>query len=30
MQRAQLIKKLGVSSAAKLGRLAERLQHLPD
>ncbi len=30
MQRAQLMTKLGVSSAAELGRLAERLQHLPD
>ena len=30
MQRAQLMKKLGASSAAELGRLAERLQHLPD
>ena len=30
MQRAQLMTKLGVSSAAELGRLAERLQHLSD
>ncbi|MDS4068041.1 MAG: response regulator [Candidatus Competibacter sp.] len=30
LQRAQLMAKLGVSSAAELGRLAERLQHLPD
>ena len=31
MQRAQLMTKLGASSAAELGRLAERLQHLlPD
>jgi FixJ family two-component response regulator len=30
MQRAQLMAKLGASSAAELGRLAERLQHLPD
>jgi FixJ family two-component response regulator len=30
MQRAQLMKKLGATSAAELGRLAERLQHLPD
>ncbi|NEX22380.1 response regulator transcription factor [Thiorhodococcus mannitoliphagus] len=30
MQRAQMMTKLGVSSAAELGRLAERLQHLPD
>jgi FixJ family two-component response regulator len=30
MQRAQLMAKLGAGSAAELGRLAERLQHLPD
>jgi FixJ family two-component response regulator len=30
LQRAQLMAKLGVGSAAELGRLAERLQHLPD
>ncbi|EIC19373.1 MULTISPECIES: response regulator transcription factor [Thiorhodovibrio] len=30
MQRAQMMTKLGVSSAAELGRLAERLQSLPD
>jgi FixJ family two-component response regulator len=30
MQRAQLMAKLGVTSAAELGRLAERLRHLPD
>ena len=30
MQRAQMMVKLGASSAAELGRLAERLQHLPD
>ena len=30
LQRAQLMAKLGVSSAAELGRLAERLQHLSD
>ena len=30
MQRAQLMTKLGATSAAELGRLAERLQHLPD
>ena len=30
LQRAQLMAKLGVTSAAELGRLAERLRHLPD
>ena len=30
LQRAQLMTKLGASSAAELGRLAERLQQLPD
>ena len=30
LQRAQLMAKLGASSAAELGRLAERLQQLPD
>ena len=30
MQRAQLMAKLGVNSAAELGRLAERLRHLAD
>jgi len=30
MQRAQLMTKLGASSAAELGRLAERLQHLSE
>ncbi len=30
LQRAQLMAKLGANSAAELGRLAERLQHLPD
>ena len=30
LQRAQLMAKLGVNSVAELGRLAERLQHLPD
>ena len=30
LQRAQLMAKLGVGSAAELGRLAERLQRLPD
>jgi FixJ family two-component response regulator len=30
MQRAQLMAKLGAGSAAELGRLAERLQQLPD
>jgi FixJ family two-component response regulator len=30
MQRAQLMAKLGVNSAAELGRLAERLQRLSD
>lgn len=29
-QRAQLMTKLGVASAAELGRLAERLQHVPE
>ena len=30
MERAQVMAKLGVGSAAELGRLAERLHHLPD
>ncbi|MGB5834117.1 MAG: LuxR C-terminal-related transcriptional regulator, partial [Thiohalocapsa sp.] len=30
LQHAQLMTKLGAGSAAELGRLAERLQHLPD
>ena len=30
LQRAQLMAKLGVGSAAELGRLAEQLRHLPD
>ncbi len=30
LQRAQLMAKLGAGSAAELGRLAERLRHLPD
>jgi len=30
IQRAQLMTKLGAGSAAELGRLAERLRHLPD
>jgi hypothetical protein len=30
MQRAQLMIQLGAGSAAELGRLAERLQHLAD
>jgi FixJ family two-component response regulator len=30
LQRAQLMAKLGVGSAAELGRLAERLRHLSD
>ena len=30
MQRAQVMAKLGASSAAELGRLAERLRYLPE
>ena len=30
LERAQVMAKLGVSSAAELGRLAERLRHLAD